>query len=475
MENRSRPNSPKPLAQARRSQAERRADRELAPGRLDRRRSGRHHRHRLELGPPRRLRAAGALADAALQREGAVRPRPRHRDARPPRSRRRSPRRWPRIRRFRALADADARRRRSTCSPRPRRARPRTARDFIAAVEAIAGRPGRCSCPAPRKRACRRSASSPASTSPTASSATSAAAASSWSTSAGGEIGAGETFPLGGLRLEEASEKSLKKAEKIVAEALARSTVLAQGREARRSTRSAAPGARSPGCTCARRAIRSTSCTSTRSRPARRRTSAAWSPGATSTRSNSIEVVSRNRRPLLPYGAVVLEQVIKAMRPSEIVMSALGVREGLLYDLLAAGGEGARPADRRLRGTRLSALALAAPRRANWCRGRRACSRRSASTRPREEARLRHAACLLADIGWRAHPGISRRAEPQPHRPRRLHRHRSSRPRLSRARQFLSPRGPDRRAAVAAHPRTGARRATWNGPAPSARRSASPT
>ncbi len=52
--------------------------------------------------------------------------------------------------------------------------------------------------------------------------------------------------------------------------------------------------------------------------------------------------MSRNRRALLPYGAAVLEQVIKVMKPSEIVMSALGVREGLLYDLLDAGGEGAR-------------------------------------------------------------------------------------------------------------------------------------
>ena len=51
---------------------------------------------------------------------------------------------------------------------------------------------------------------------------------------------------------------------------------------------------------------------------------------------DSIEVVSRNRRPLLPYGAAVLEQVIRIMKPSRIVMSALGVREGHLYDLLSA-------------------------------------------------------------------------------------------------------------------------------------------
>lgn len=45
----------------------------------------------------------------------------------------------------------------------------------------------------------------------------------------GTEIGIGETFPVGGLRLEEGSQKSLKKAEKIVADALAKSKVLPGG------------------------------------------------------------------------------------------------------------------------------------------------------------------------------------------------------------------------------------------------------
>jgi len=44
---------------------------------------------------------------------------------------------------------------------------------------------------------------------------------------------------------------------------------------------------------------------------------------------DSIEVVSRNRRALLPYGALVLDQVIKVMNPSMIVMSAQGSAEGV--------------------------------------------------------------------------------------------------------------------------------------------------
>src|SRR4029079_7457597 len=43
------------------------------------------------------------------------------------------------------------------------------------------------------------------------------------------KIGNGETFPIGGLRLEEAADKSIKKAEKLVAEALEGSKVLGKG------------------------------------------------------------------------------------------------------------------------------------------------------------------------------------------------------------------------------------------------------
>ena len=45
----------------------------------------------------------------------------------------------------------------------------------------------------------------------------------------------------------------------------------------------------------------------------------------------SIESVSSARRPLLAYGAAVLEEIIRKANPKEIVISALGVREGLLF------------------------------------------------------------------------------------------------------------------------------------------------
>src|SRR5258708_21792781 len=49
-----------------------------------------------------------------------------------------------------------------------------------------------------------------------------------------------------------------------------------------------------------------------------------------------IEVVTDARRPLLAYAALVLENLMRIARPKDIVISALGVREGLLYSMLDA-------------------------------------------------------------------------------------------------------------------------------------------
>src|ERR1700728_3552403 len=49
---------------------------------------------------------------------------------------------------------------------------------------------------------------------------------------------------------------------------------------------------------------------------------------------SNIEVVASARRPLLGYAALVLEYALRIGRPRQVVFSALGVREGLLYSLL---------------------------------------------------------------------------------------------------------------------------------------------
>ncbi len=118
---------------------------------------------------------------------------------------------------------------------------------------------------------------------------------------------------------------------------------------------------------------------------------------------SKIEVVNAARRPLLAYAALVLENLVRVIKPSEVVISALGVREGLLYSLLKPNERGRDPLIRAA--SDLNVLRSRSPHHGEeliaWT------DRFMASTGIEEtadERRLRHAACLLGDIGWRAHP-----------------------------------------------------------------------
>ena len=116
-----------------------------------------------------------------------------------------------------------------------------------------------------------------------------------------------------------------------------------------------------------------------------------------------IETVSSARRPLLAYGAVVLEQLLRISKPQEVVISALGVREGLLYDLL---DKQERRRDPLLASCEdLARLRSRSPRNAHeLCDWTDQLFGAEEFEETADERRLRHAACLLADIGWRAHP-----------------------------------------------------------------------
>lgn len=116
-----------------------------------------------------------------------------------------------------------------------------------------------------------------------------------------------------------------------------------------------------------------------------------------------IDTVSKDRRPLLGYGALVLEHMVKTAKPSRFIISALGVREGLLYDMLESKE---RKKDPLLTACQeIAVLRARSPGHVNelitWTD--RLFGTEDLSESP-EERRLRHAACLLADIGWRAHP-----------------------------------------------------------------------
>jgi exopolyphosphatase / guanosine-5'-triphosphate,3'-diphosphate pyrophosphatase len=118
---------------------------------------------------------------------------------------------------------------------------------------------------------------------------------------------------------------------------------------------------------------------------------------------SNIDVVNNARRPLLPYSALVLEYILRLGKPRQVVFSALGVREGLLYSLL------------KRRDQEKDAL-IETAHHLNQLRSRSPLHGEELITwtdrllsssgleETGEERRLRHAACLLADIGWRAHP-----------------------------------------------------------------------
>ncbi|MGV1870188.1 exopolyphosphatase [Agrobacterium rosae] len=115
------------------------------------------------------------------------------------------------------------------------------------------------------------------------------------------------------------------------------------------------------------------------------------------------QAVSKNRRTLLPFGAVAMREVLETMKPAKIAFSAQGVREGYLYSLLPEAEQNADPL--LVVADELAILRARSPEHA------RELADWSGRTVPifgidetPDEARYRQAACLLADISWRAHP-----------------------------------------------------------------------
>ena len=117
----------------------------------------------------------------------------------------------------------------------------------------------------------------------------------------------------------------------------------------------------------------------------------------------NIEAVSDARPPLLTYAALVLEYIIRVAQPKTIVFSTFGVREGLLYSMLP---EAERAMDGLLCGAQaLNGLLSRSARHALELIGWTDRLVRVVRLRENDEdRRLRHAACLLSDIGWRVHP-----------------------------------------------------------------------
>jgi exopolyphosphatase/guanosine-5'-triphosphate,3'-diphosphate pyrophosphatase len=219
----------------------------------------------------------------------------------------------------------------------------------------------------------------------------------------GHRIRNGLTLPLGGLALQDASQKSLKKAEKIVASkivglpqlkagkgrnfyavggtwrALARIHIIQSGYPLHVMHGYTIPAADALDFVIRLRKLAANNILA------------------------NIETVADARRPLLTYAALVLEYIIRTAKPKTIVFSTFGVREGLLYEMLP---EREQHKDGLISAAEtLNRLRSRSPRHAEELIGWTDRLVRVAGIRENEdERRLRHAACLLSDIGWRAHP-----------------------------------------------------------------------
>lgn len=219
----------------------------------------------------------------------------------------------------------------------------------------------------------------------------------------GNQVRSGVTLPLGSLALQDASQKSPKKAEKIVKDALAGISQLAGGagrtfyavggtwRALARLhiIQSGYPLKVMHGYSIpAQEAL-------TFARRLRRL-------AQTNTLAD-IEVINEARRPLLSYAALVLENIIKTSECATVVFSTYGVREGLLYEMLPPAS---RAKDGLLCATQnLNRLLSRSARHAEelivWTDK---LFRVAEIAETPEQRRLRHAACLLSDVGWRVHP-----------------------------------------------------------------------
>ena len=116
-----------------------------------------------------------------------------------------------------------------------------------------------------------------------------------------------------------------------------------------------------------------------------------------------MDAISSNRRSLLPFGAVLLSEIISIMKPDKIVFSAVGVREGYLYSLLP---DKVKKTDPLITAAEeMAVLRSRSPKHAReLVKWTGEAFKVFGVRETKDEKRYRKAACLLADITWRSHP-----------------------------------------------------------------------
>jgi exopolyphosphatase / guanosine-5'-triphosphate,3'-diphosphate pyrophosphatase len=112
----------------------------------------------------------------------------------------------------------------------------------------------------------------------------------------------------------------------------------------------------------------------------------------------NVAQLSGARLPTLPHANLLLEMLVEAVGPSELIISSFGIREGLLYDDLE---DEVRSLDPLVEATRDAGRGLG-----RFDEHGALLERWIAPVFGDEpaRARLRLAACLLADVAWQAHP-----------------------------------------------------------------------
>ncbi len=109
--------------------------------------------------------------------------------------------------------------------------------------------------------------------------------------------------------------------------------------------------------------------------------------------------VPRRRAEALPFGAVVLERLLLAGELKDVVVSAYGLREGLLFAHLTPEERAKDPliAFAAAMNERISRVPSHAEELFSW-------SSPLFADEAAEMRRIRQAICLFSDVGWRRHP-----------------------------------------------------------------------
>lgn len=214
----------------------------------------------------------------------------------------------------------------------------------------------------------------------------------------GGALGEAETYPFGPLRLMDASDNKIKTAREIVAEGLAQTEWL-KGIKGRKLYLVGGIW-RNFSAIVMSQTHHSINVLQNFEVPAKEaRTMAGALAGLSRKSLEQIPELPTRRVEAMPFGAVVLQQLIKETGASEIVTSAYGVREGVLYEALTEDQRAADPmleaaSDLNVRNSRSPGHAVELIK---WVEGLTA-------DWPRPDQRYVEAACYLSDTGWREHP-----------------------------------------------------------------------